>query len=474
MIDFLTTTSPRTTSPLRTPATRPEKVARPAPRRLIATTLLAAAAIYLLPPHPAATAALEITIDEGVIETLPLAIVPFAPERTQDPAAIIAADLRGSGHFHVPEFEELLYRPVFNSPPHFADWRRLGQESLLLGTLRNTVDGSLILEFRLYDTYREVQLDGYRLTGEPGRLRELAHRASDLVFQRLTGRPGFFSTRIAYVTRENTGGKTRHRLYVADYDGADAIPVVDSSEPLLSPDWSPDGKRLAYTSLGDDGTRVHILDLDSGQDRELPPTPGLNTAPSWAPDGERLALVLSKDGNAEIYVLHLESELSQRITQHPAIDTEPFWSKDGKHILFTSDRSGGPQIYKIPVRGGTPKRLTFNGNYNAQGDLSPDEKHLVMIHGGKAGFHVALQNQSGDLRILTTSHLNSAVAFAPGGELLICAGREKGAAHLSLVSLDGRVQRRLITLQGKISDPDWGPAIHALSPRRKGSSSSTP
>ncbi len=436
------------------PACLGRNPAKPGAVLFLAATCMGFLSMGFLRP---ASAALEITIDEGVIESLPLTIIPFTSERADDPTAVILEDLRGSGYFRIPEFTELPYLPAFDASPDFSDWRRLGQENLLLGQMQENPDGTLTLDFRLYDSYRELQLDGYSLTGEAGHLRELAHRVSDLVFQRLTGRPGFFSTRIAYVVQEQTAAGERHRLYVADYDGANALAVVDSAQALLSPDWAPDGKRLAYVALGDQGTRVHILTLDSGEDQVLPPTPGLNTAPSWAPDGERLALVLSKDSNAEIYVLHLSSNLLQRITRNPAIDTEPLWDSTGNHILFTSDRSGGPQIYKVASRGGVPRRLTFNGSYNAQADLSPDDKHLVMIHGARTGFQVALQDQYGDLRMLTTSNLNSAVAFAPGGELLICAGREAGAAHLSLISLDGKQQRRILSNQGKISDPDWGP-----------------
>jgi len=225
-------------------------------------------------------------------------------------------------------------------------------------------------------------------------LRDMAHHIADQSFEKLTGVKGAFSTRMLYVTAERLGtNNTRYTLQRSDYDGARAVTLLQSREPILSPRYAPDGRRIAYVSFEQRKPRIFIQHIDTGRREQVTNFEGLNGAPAWSPDGNRLAFVLSRDGNPEIYVMDVASRQIQRVTNHYAIDTEPFWGKDGQTLYFTSDRAGKPQIYRQRIGGGDAERVTFKGNYNANPKLSADEKTLVMVHrqDGFTVFKIAAQ-----------------------------------------------------------------------------------
>ena len=217
----------------------------------------------------------------------------------------------------------------------------------------------------------------------------LFRSVSDKIYESITGIRGAFSTRLAYVSAIREGGAQVYRLYVADADGARERLMLESSQPIMSPAWSPDGKELAYVSFETGRPAIWRQNLTTAKRQQLTNFKGLNGAPSWSPDGTKLALVLSKDGNPEIYSMDLATGALTRLTRHFAIDTEPTWMPDGKHILFTSDRGGTPQIYKLSIVDKSIQRLTFQGNYNARPNLAPDGRTLALVHRAENKFHIA-------------------------------------------------------------------------------------
>jgi TolB protein len=292
----------------------------------------------------------------------------------------------------------------------------------------------------------------------------MSHYIADQSFEKLTGIKGAFSTRILYVTAERfSENNTRYTLQRSDYDGARAVTLLQSREPILSPRYAPDSKRIAYVSFEQRRPRIFLQHIDTGRREQLTNFDGLNGAPAFSPDGNRLALVLSKDGNPEIYVMDLNTRALTRVTNSPGIDTEPFWGKDGNTIYFTSDRGGKPQIYKQSVGGGNAERVTFIGNYNANPKLSADEKTLVMIHrqDGFTNFKVAAQDMArGSVKVLTDSSLDESPTVAPNGTMVIYATRQQGRGVLMLVSLNGRVRLPLPTAQGEVREPSWSPYLN--------------
>jgi TolB protein len=300
--------------------------------------------------------------------------------------------------------------------------------------------------------------------GAVDQLRDMAHHIADQSFEKLTGVKGAFSTRLLYVTAERFSvNNTRYTLQRSDYDGARAVTLLQSREPILSPSFAPDGKRIAYVSFEQKRPRIFVQHIDTGRREQVTNFEGLNGAPAWSPDGNRLAFVLSKDGNPEIYVMDMGSRQLRRVTNQGSIDTEPFWGKDGQTIYFTSDRSGKPQIYKANINSGAAERVTFVGNYNANPKLSADEKTLVMIHrqDGYTVFKVAAMDlQRGNLRILSDTSLDESPTVAPNGGMLIYATRQQGRGVLMLASTNGRVRLPLPTAQGEVREPSWSPYLN--------------
>lgn len=424
-------------------------------RSLLVCALLA----FTLPVE----AQLTIRITQGIEGAQPIAIVPFgwqdaAQPLSTDVAEVIASDLARSGHFAPVAFDALPSRPDQSSDVNFADWRLLGTGNLVIGRVTPTEGGRYAVQFRLFDVFRGTQMTGFQYEVSGADLRRTAHQIADVVYEQLTGERGAFATRVAYVTDTGTDGPRRYGLNVADSDGFDARPVLQSPEPIMSPEWSPDGRKLAYVSFESGRSRVYVQDLFSGARDEIAGFPGINSAPAWSPDGRHIALVLSKDGNAELYLYEVGSRRLIRLTSNSAIDTEPSWSPDGTTLAFTSDRGGRPQIYTMPAFGGEATRLTFEGDYNARPEFSPDGKKLALVHSVRGSLRIALLDLDNNaLTLLTDGNLDESPSFAPNGSMILYATVAGGEPTLAAVSSDGRVRQRLSATEGEVREPAWSP-----------------
>ncbi|MEH3023345.1 MAG: Tol-Pal system beta propeller repeat protein TolB [Pseudomonas oryzihabitans] len=414
-----------------------------------------------------AQAADPLVISSGSDRAIPIAVVPFGWQGGQplpeDIANIVSDDMRNSGVFSPIPRQNLLSQPTQASEVIFRDWKALGANYVLVGNVVPN-GGRLQITYALFNVSTEQQVMTGNVGGGTDQLRDMAHFISDQAYEKLTGVKGAFSTRILYVTAERfSATNTRYTLQRADYDGARSVTLLQSREPILSPRFAPDGKRIAYVSFEQQRPRIFLQYIDTGRREQLTNFEGLNGAPAFSPDGNRLAFVLSKDGNPEIYVMDLGSRAIRRVTNDSAIDTEPFWGKDGQTIYFTSDRSGKPQIYKSSVNGGGAERVTFVGNYNANPKLSADEKTLVMVHRqeGFTNFQIAAQDlQRGSVRVLSNTSLNDSPTVAPNGTMLIYATRQQDRGVLMLVSINGRVRIPLPTAQGDVREPSWSPYLN--------------
>ncbi len=406
-------------------------------------------------------AALTIEITQGIVGATPIAVVPFGPVGMNlpvDVAGVIAADLRRSGRFAPVANEDLIARPYEASQVNFRDWRLIKADNLVIGKVV-TQGAGYTVQFQLFDVFRGVQMSGYSIRSDAANLRRTAHQIADMIYETLTGEPGAFATRIAYITvTDVAAGKRRYTLEVADSDGYDPRTVVQSPQPLMSPSWSPDGSRLAYVSFESKRPRIFAQDLRSGTRQLLTSFDGINGAPAWSPDGSKMALVLSKDGNPDIYIMDLASKQLRRLTDSLGIDTEPAWSPDGRSLIFTSDRGGTPQIYRIAANGGHAERLTFEGPYNARASYSADGRSIVFVHGENNRYQIAVMDlQTKRIQILTDGPLDESPSFAPNGRMIIYAAEVRNRGVLAAVSVDGRVKQRLSAREGDAREPVWAP-----------------
>ncbi|MDJ0739319.1 MAG: Tol-Pal system beta propeller repeat protein TolB [Gammaproteobacteria bacterium] len=411
---------------------------------------------------------LTIEITQGAEGALPIAVVPFAwrgdagSPPPHEVGGIVAADLQRSGRFKPLPTNEMLARPSRGEDVDFRDWRALGVDNLVIGDVSPNGPGGYLVRFYLYDVFRGEQITGYSMPTTASDLRATAHHIADIIYETLTGEPGAFATRIAYVTSIRSGAgeqaKERVELRIADADGYAPQAIVSSDEPIMSPAWSPDGRRLAYVSFENAQPSVWIQEVFTGKRERMTSFKGINGAPAFSPDGRYLALTLSKDGNPDIFIMDIARRSLRAITRHWSIDTEPSWSPDGKSLVFTSDRGGKPQIYRVSVNGGEAQRVTFEGDYNARASYSPDGRMLTMVTRVSGAYRIAtLDLDRGDYRVMSTGRLDESPSFAPNGSMIIYATRVGGKGVLAAVSTDGRVQQRLRLQEGDVREPVWSP-----------------
>ncbi|HUK05564.1 MAG TPA: Tol-Pal system beta propeller repeat protein TolB [Burkholderiales bacterium] len=420
-------------------------------RNLLAVLLLCFAA--------AANAQLSIEITGAGAQRIPIAIVPFAGEGAlaqggASISAIVRADLERSGLLRGIEVPPLAPPPTETSPVNFAEWRARQADALVLGSVAARPDGRFEVRFKLFDTVKSADLSGVAYTLSGAQARATAHRIADFVYEKLTGEKGVFSTRIAYVVKRGN----RFELQIADADGAGAETALASFEPIVSPAWSPDGRRLAYVSFQQKKPIVYVQDIAAGKQSVVANFKGSNSAPAWSPDGTKLAVSLSREGGSQIYLINPDGSNVRRLTQSGGIDTEPVFSPDGQTLYFTSDRGGSPQIYRMPASGGEAQRMTFEGSYNVTPRVSPDGRMLAYIRRNNGKFQVAtLDLASRQIQVLTDSDKDESPSFAPNGRMILLATISGGRGVLSAVSADGRIKQRLSVAAGDVREPAWGP-----------------
>jgi TolB protein len=402
------------------------------PRRFIPLLLAWAALLWA---HTA-SAQLTIEIIGGGGTTIPIAVVPFA------------------GEANYPYPSGVSPRPVRADEVRAGDWTARGADAVAVGSATPQSDGRVEIRFYLVDAVKQQQLAAFSYVVTPQQFRATAHQIADVIYEKLTGDRGVFSTRIAYITKQGP----RYQLLVADADGYNPQTIVSSNEPLLSPSWSPDGSRIAYVSLENRKPVIYIQSVTTGGRTLLANFRGSNSAPNWAPDGRQLAVTLTRDGGSHIYLINADGSGVQRIVNSSGIDTEANFSPDGRSILFTSDRGGSPQIYRYSLGAGNVERMTFEGNYNVSPRHLPDGRGFVFVRREGGRFNLAIEDfASRQVQVLTQGDLDESPSVAPNGKLILYASENGGRGILAAVSSDGRVKQRLTAAASDVREPAWGP-----------------
>ena len=419
---------------------------------------LAVAALSLLLSFGAnlAHAQLSIEIVGGAGTAIPIAIVPFGAEATYPLgiSGIVGADLARSGLFRLVDTGGITPRPVQAQDVQFGLFRARNADAVVVGSMLPLPDGRVEVRFALVDVVKQSPLLAMTYTVTQQQFRITAHKIADVIYEKLTGDRGVFSTRIAYITKQGP----RYQLLVADADGFGPQSIVASNEPLLSPRWSPDGSRLAYVSFESKKPVVYVQSLDSGQRHAVANFRGSNSSPSWSPDGRKLAVTLTKDGGSQVYLMNPDGSNVTRVLSSQAIDTEAMFTPDGQSLVFTSDRGGTPQIYRASLLGGQVERLTFEGSYNVSPKPLPDGKGIVFVRRDGGRFELAtLDYATRQVQVLTQGPNDESPSVAPNGKLVIYASEGGARGILAAVSIDGRVKQRLVAPATDVREPAWGP-----------------
>lgn len=398
--------------------------------------------------------ALDLELTQGINSALPIAINSFGEDAGgQEIGSVVKNDLFMSGMFRII--------PGTGDSQSIMTLRQAGADNVLRGQVNKLWGGRYEVSYELIDAVnsgKTLLTKSYQINAKE--LRALAHHISDEVYEKLIGERGIFSTRIAYVLVQRSARNTRFSLEVGNIDGYEPQSLLVSSEPIMSPAWSPDGKQLAYVSFEKKRAQIYTVSIENGQRRLISSFPGINGAPAWSPDGRQLALVLSKSGSPKVYTVDLSSGNLKQLTFGDSIDTEPKFAPDGQSILFTSGRGGSPQVYSLRLADGQISRVTFDGNYNAKASYTPDQKNIVMLHREERQFNIASQPAAGGaVNTLTFAALDESPTVSPNSRLVLYATRYQDKGVLGMVSIDGRIRMRLPSGKGDVQEPAWSPYL---------------
>jgi TolB protein len=405
-----------------------------------------------------AAAQIRLEIPEPGGAGLPIAVSPLASPDSgrrgklgETFAEVVARDLDISGYFRVLDPGAYIEGPegLTLGEINFRNWSVIGALALVKGAFSVNGD-SLTVEARLFDVAQRKQLGGRRYRGSVDDLRRMAHRFADQVLYYLTGEPGPFDSKIAFVSTRDGRAK---EVYVTDLTGDEVKQITENRTINLFPAWGPEVRSLLFSSFREGGPYVYRIDLLSRAETRLIAVNGFGG--EWSPDGSAIATSLEQGGNSDIFLLSPEGRVRQRLTKHPGIDVSPSWSSDGREIAFCSDRSGSPQIYVMNVNTGRLHRVTFSGSYNTSPTWSPKGDQLAYTGRVGRGFAIfTVGVKGGEPRQLAAGEDPS---WSPDGRYLVFSAARGEKARLFVMTKDGRNIKQLTGGRGDDTSPMWSP-----------------
>ena len=439
-----------------------QSLMRPKVRRRTLIASLAVAAFATGLAAPAARAEIEVNVNRGDVQPLPIAVPAFGGGQVgADISQVIGANLQRSGLFRSLDPSTFVEKDLTAAvQPNFASWKQINAQALVNGQV-TVQDGRLVVDFRLWDVFSEQQLLGLQFTPSPENWRRVAHKISDQIYERLTGEKGYFDTRVVFVAETGARGKRTKRLAIMDQDGANPSYLTDGSYIVMTPRFSSTSQEITYMALRPEGSAIYLFNLETGRRESLGEFKGMVFAPRFSPDGTKVAFSVERGGNSDIFVMDLRNHSTARLTTDPAIDTSASFSPDGSKIVFNSDRSGSPQIYVMGADGSNPRRISFaQGRYTTP-VWSPTGEFIAFTKQTGGEFHIGVMRADGsDERILTSSYMDEGPTWAPNGRVLMFSRETAdGVSKLWSVDVTGRILQP-VPYPGEASDPAWSPLLN--------------
>jgi TolB protein len=372
----------------------------------------------------------------------------------------VATMLDFTGYFKLLDRGSFLYDPrtggITLTDLNFANWTTVGAELLITGGVQVQND-ELTLEMRLFDTFKKTLVVGKRYNGRIEDQRAMVKRFCAEVIQALTGNAGIFNSRIAFASKSN--GKKE--IYACEFDGSNVQRLTSRNSISSFPNWSWDGRHLAYTTfIGNTPCRIIVRDLQTNLETNFD-FKSTQIAPAWVPGRFELAATLTIAGDPEIYLLTGGGKVIKRVTHSSGIDVEATWSADGKKMAFVSKRSGTPQIFVQEMETGRIYRVTFQGQYNTQPSWSPKGDRIAYssLEEGQINIYTIDTEGNHPIRLTYNQGDNEAPAWSPDGSLIAFISSREGQARVYVMTAIGTDQRRLLVLPGEQSQPKWSPNI---------------
>ena len=371
---------------------------------------------------------------------------------------ILANDLNLSGFFKVIDVDHLppslREKEGIPSASSLQEWIPAGGEILLAGETLLEPDGlNFKLKFHLFDLVEQRHIVGKQYEGPLPTLRSAVHRMADEIVLQITGEKGVHNTKIAYAIQQGAGKE----ICIADFDGGNVKQITENRSINLSPSWTPEGKKIAFTSYLRRNPDLYLIDEDGKNLQPLSRYPGLNVSPSWSPDGKKIALMMGMEGKSDIFLIDANGGNPRKLTKGHGNEASPTWSPDGERIAFVSDRSGSPQIYIMAKDGSNVRRLTFEGSYNTNPSWSPKGDRIAFCARTEGHFQIFTigLDGSGPRRMTSTSGNNESPNWSPDGRYIVFSSNRTGASKIFIMNANGSNQRGLTPSKGGESSPAW-------------------
>jgi TolB protein len=400
----------------------------------------------------------------GKASMIPIAVTHFHEQtsltknQTHKINQIIDGDLRRSGLFDPLNVAGVGSYPRDAMEVNYSNWSAMQAQFLILGKIEaDDIDKNKIkVTWSLVDIFKQNIVMTSTLAGTISQYRAIAHNISDTVYEKLTGTPGVFHTKIAFVKKISNA---EYALIISDFDGFNQKSIVKTNKSIISPRWSPDGKKIAYVSFEKNKPVIYIQNLETGKRILLANFKGNNSAPAWSPDSKKLAIVLTYSANSQLYIINEDGSDIRQLMRTYSINTEPAWAPNGDEIYYVSDRGGNGQIYKVNINNNEVTRVTYEGKNNLSPSISPDGKLLLFISQKDGKYRVALQNLLNNQYLtLTEGPQDESPLFAPNGHMVLFTYKDYGkTTKIATVSINGLMKTPIDLGKDIVLESTWGP-----------------